>query len=191
MSDSVEDLLAQVKAKYNQSELPIAPPLPPCPPSATPASIDAPAADAIENLLADLQAPSLPKAHSPHSRVTASAHPPLDAIAGQGTVTNHQPPPHSSAATPNTDPLLAHLKAQYAAQDQAEALKRQQQQQAEQQHQAQAQRRRQQALVQRAEAWLKTLDTRSGESAWFEAFAANYESRVAAAIDYLKASEEA
>ncbi len=44
--------------------------------------------------------------------------------------------------------------------------------------------------LQRAEAWLKSLDSNSEEWLWFEQFAYSYESKVEAAIDYLKALEK-
>jgi hypothetical protein len=41
--------------------------------------------------------------------------------------------------------------------------------------------------LQQAETWLKNLDSNSEEWLWFEQFAYSYESKVEAAIDYLKA----
>ncbi|MCW6035111.1 hypothetical protein K4A83_02335 [Spirulina subsalsa FACHB-351] len=53
----------------------------------------------------------------------------------------------------------------------------------------QAWRRQQQekALKRQAEMWLKQLDPDSDEGLWFEEFAYHYPSKLAAAMDYLKA----
>jgi hypothetical protein len=46
--------------------------------------------------------------------------------------------------------------------------------------------RRQNLLIRRAEQWLKNLNPHSDEGLWFEQFSYGYESRLAAAIDYLQ-----
>lgn len=51
--------------------------------------------------------------------------------------------------------------------------------------QATRQRQQQAARIRQAEQWLQQLDQKTDEAAWFEAFAANYPSRIEAAIDYL------
>ncbi|MEB3308776.1 MAG: hypothetical protein VKJ02_00925 [Snowella sp.] len=57
------------------------------------------------------------------------------------------------------------------------------------QHFAQEQQaKRQQAIAEKAQAWLDSLDLLSGEGLWFEDFAQKYPSRLAAAIDFLACS---
>jgi hypothetical protein len=46
--------------------------------------------------------------------------------------------------------------------------------------------RRQNLLTRKAEQWLRNLDPHSDEGLWFEQFSGGYESRLAAAIDYLQ-----
>ena len=46
--------------------------------------------------------------------------------------------------------------------------------------------RSQNLLTRRAEQWLKNLNPHSDEGLWFEQFSYSYESRLAAAIDYLQ-----
>ncbi|HEY9658279.1 MAG TPA: hypothetical protein V6C65_07495, partial [Allocoleopsis sp.] len=103
------------------------------------------------------------------------------------------PPPHTtiSANSPLTaDPLLVELKAQYAEQERQDNLKRQEQEQLEQQRREKRKRQQRIAAIKPAEDWLKKLDPRSGEAVWFEEFAAKYQSRVEAAIDYLGLVQE-
>lgn len=72
------------------------------------------------------------------------------------------------------EPLILELRAEYE-QQQHEA-KLQQQQQLEQQLQAK---------IEKAKAWLKSLDPISQEGLWFEQLAEKYSSKLEAAIDYL------
>ena len=51
-------------------------------------------------------------------------------------------------------------------------------------------RRRQEALREKAQQWLKSLDRRSEEGKWFEEFSYSYEDKLQAAIDYLEAMRE-
>ena len=83
------------------------------------------------------------------------------------------------------DTLMSQQKAQNSQHDPAEALEQQKQLVAEQRRKEQARQQQRAALVKQAEDWLKTLDPRAGEGAWFEEFAAKYTSRIEAAIDYL------
>ena len=50
--------------------------------------------------------------------------------------------------------------------------------------------RKKKAMMRQAEEWLKRLDPYSDEGIWFEEFAYSYESKLAAAIDYLAALGE-
>ena len=221
MGDSVEDLLAQIKAQYaeaessdtsdlssraeqsSQSQQP-ASSRTSSPPQSSSSSASRQAAGSIDDLLADIEGKPASSRQSGHSQ------PPIIPPLSSSPQTNWQPsvPPsdeeHSGLANPSknkpkdmsTDRLLDNLKTQYEERDRAEALKhqeqlraeelkRQAQLQQEQRRQAELKRQKQKAVLEQAEEWLKRLDPRSGEAAWFEEFAAKYESKLEAAIDYL------
>jgi hypothetical protein len=186
MSDSIDDLLAQIQPASTQpSQAQGANPLPPEPAAPLPHP-----AKAIENLLADLDSLDAGSAASrPRPNPSQpSANPRFDALLDQTPV---QPLNSGLGGAPDlfkaesANQMLADLKALYQEQDQAEALRQQEMLRAEQERQATLKRQRQGAIKQRAQAWLEKLDPASGEAAWFEEFAAKYDSRVAAAIDYL------
>ena len=86
--------------------------------------------------------------------------------------------------------LLTDLKSEFQEREKAEALKRQQQLQEEQRRQEQIKQQEKQALAKEAEQWLKKLKPRSEEGLWFEEFAYGYPSKLEAAIDYLQALKE-
>lgn len=178
MADSVDDLLAQMKALYGDAATPAEPLAPPLPPPAQPPP---PSVDSLDHLLADLdQADSGRSGSSTGSGATGSSFPSMDQ-----RPKNHRMGAESLTSASSPDPLLESLKAQYEAADRL-AQQQQQQQQAEQRrHQDRLNRQRRAAHLKQAEAWLKQLDPRSGEAVWFEEFATNYPSRLAAAIDYL------
>lgn len=88
-------------------------------------------------------------------------------------------PPQSTEAADSLEDLLEDLAELDAETERAAA----QQQEAE--RQAVQERQRQATRIRQAERWLEQLDQNTDEAAWFEAFAANYSSRVEAAIDYL------
>jgi hypothetical protein len=54
-----------------------------------------------------------------------------------------------------------------------------------QERQQTPEQQRQIERIKEAEKWLRSIDSHTGESAWFEEFATKYESRIEAAIDYL------
>lgn len=219
MGDSVEDLLAQIKAQYAEAEpsdasvsssqaAPVSQPQQPVSsqPASPPQSSSSPAprqasSGSINDLLADIE--GKPTSSRQSERSQSPIIPPLSS--------SSQPPilpldeEHSRLANPSqnkpkdkisTDRLLDDLKTQYEERDRteelkrqeqfrAEELKRQAQLQEEQRRQAELKRQKQKAALQQAEEWLKRLDPRSGEAAWFEEFAAKYDSKLEAAIDYL------
>ncbi|NJL52886.1 MAG: hypothetical protein HC930_12945 [Hydrococcus sp. SU_1_0] len=71
------------------------------------------------------------------------------------------------------------------------AEKRRQQELIElQQREELRERRRQEALREKAQAWLIKLNPRSEEGQWFEEFSYSYENKLQAAIDYLEAMRE-
>jgi LmbE family N-acetylglucosaminyl deacetylase len=164
MSDPIDHLLAQIQSSDATAKNTAKPkqhsPMPSQPPAGSPSSID--------DLLAEMDGRPAPRAVSPASP--------------QKSAPAVQPSPRRDAGLDN---LLADMKSTYQEQDQAAALKQQQQQQEEQRRQEALKRQKQAAVAKQAEEWLKTLDIRSGEGAWFEEFAAKYPSRVEAAIEYL------
>jgi hypothetical protein len=96
------------------------------------------------------------------------------------------------------DKTLSQLQSQYKEQDRAEALRRERelrdaeyrrhQQEREKQRRLEALRvQRRAQLTEQAKEWLKRLHPKSEEGLWFEEFACNYESRLEAAIEYLEA----
>jgi hypothetical protein len=202
MSDSVEDLLAQVKSKYVKDEQV---------PSAQPAL----SAEVTSNSLSDALSsshqsfPSQSSSRQSSPSQSSSVPSPADSSSANSIndllislQTQPSPPqakpsqtksstslnfpttfpnpiaPNSAPSDPSTDPLLAQLKAEYTEQDRQAKEEEQQRLQQEQQQQRAA-------LVRRAQAWLKSLDPHGGEGVWFEQFSAKYESRLEAAIDYL------
>ena len=72
----------------------------------------------------------------------------------------------------------------------AEQKRREQELIAAQQREEQKEQRRKAALQEKAAQWLKTLNPRSEEGKWFEEFSYSYDSKLAAAIDYLEAMGE-
>ncbi|MFB8790556.1 MAG: hypothetical protein U7123_17305 [Potamolinea sp.] len=97
--------------------------------------------------------------------------------------------------------LLGQIKTEFEEKERAEELKRQQQLREEQlkkeqqlrEEQLRAQQREQrkrEALTQEATEWLKKINPRSEEGRWFEEFSYSYSSKLEAAIDYLQALRE-
>lgn len=206
MGDSVEDLLAQIKAQYADTTQPEAPqpgaassqpaPAPQPPQSPQPAAADSSSGSSsgsIDDLLAEIEGKPAP-AQQPQR---LQPFPSVTQTDWQQVSPAQSERPEAIGETKSaTDRLLEDLRTQYDQHDRAEELKRQQQQRAEelkqqeqirqeQRRQAELKRHKQLAVMQQAEEWLKRLDPRSGEAAWFEEFAAKYESKLEAAIDYL------
>lgn len=192
MSDPIDQLLAQLQASggATQPANPVKPPSQHSSMSSQPASGSS---QSIDDLLAEVEGqPQPPRSVQPAAAPTFSSSP-----------SPTFPSPVPAARDASLDHLLSDMQSLYQAQDQAEeqrrqqqlqeeqrqqalqALKQQQQLQEEQRRQAVLQRQRQAAVIKQAEAWLKTLDPRGGEGAWFEEFAVKYSSRVEAAIEYL------
>lgn len=190
MTDSIDDLLAQVKAQFSnevnevkqtplpQSPLPIVPAIQSSAQDTSQPSGSPPRS--LDSLLAELE--GKPTQITPLSQ---SASPSPSKLQPAETKPSIDPTSHLRPAELADDPLMAQLKAQYSALDRAEALEQQKQRAAAKHRQEQAQQQQRAALKQQAEEWLKNLDPRGGEGAWFEEFAAKYSSRIDAAIDYL------
>ncbi len=85
----------------------------------------------------------------------------------------------STSGDDGIDRLLSEVKADFAQKDLAQELQKQQQLE-----QLQAQQLAE--LQQKAEDWLAKLDPFSPEGLWFERFAERYDSKLAAALDYLQ-----
>ena len=131
-----------------------------------------------------------PSSSSPSSMALASSSSPLDSLIAdvkQEFESGKTPPSlkshnyfnesQTSSPSSNSD-LIKELQLEYQEQ---ERIKQQQQQQEKQ--------RRQEALKRKAQQWLKNLDPHTDEGLWFEEFSYSYDSKLAAAIDYLAAME--
>lgn len=227
MGDSVEDLLAQIKAQYaesNQDALPQPraeqPPSSQVQKSSAQPSLSSqsgglPASESIDDLLAEIEGKPVPRQsqrspaplNAPQTdwqQIEPSSNQESNQEFANQKISGIANPLQSS---PETDRVLQDLKTQYDEHDRAEALKQQAQLRAEEQkrqaqlraeeqkrqeqlrqeqlRQAELKRQKQIAAAKQAEEWLKRLNPRSGEAAWFEEFATKYESKLEAAIDYL------
>lgn len=94
-------------------------------------------------------------------------------------------PPATAKSSGAIDRLLEQVKSDYDRQDLEQEQIRQAQIKAEQLKQQQLQQHKREELKKTAQAWLEKLDSFSPEGLWFERFAEKYESKLAAAIDYL------
>lgn len=187
MSDSIDDLLAQLKLTADAKTTPAPAP------STNPEPSSNYLTDSIDSLLTNLD--EKPRTATPSanltsaSTVTSASSPPQPQLPVANSqfeaLVNPATTPAQVAQDPSTDRLLADIQAVYAEQDQTEVEQQQQRLRAEQQRQAAIKRQKRAAMVRQAENWLKTLNHQSSEAAWFEEFAAKYASRVEAAIDYL------
>ncbi|MBD2741025.1 hypothetical protein [Coleofasciculus sp. FACHB-1120] len=88
------------------------------------------------------------------------------------------------------DLVLSQVKAEFEEQERAEQLKKQQQLREEQLKQEQLKQQQQEVFKNQAREWLKNLKPLSEEGLWFEEFADAYPSKLEAAIDYLQALRE-
>ncbi len=94
-----------------------------------------------------------------------------------------------AAAAAKGDFLLQQLQSEYR-QNQKDTSQETQKQQLEEIRQSELRRQREKkALTRKAQEWLDNLDPYSDEGFWFEQFCYSYESRLEAAMDYLKALE--
>ncbi|MDV2991724.1 MAG: hypothetical protein N4J56_001378 [Chroococcidiopsis sp. SAG 2025] len=96
---------------------------------------------------------------------------------------NPQPPAAKSGDA--IDRLLERVKSDRDRQNREQEEIRQAQFKAEQLKQQQLQQEKRKELQKTAQVWLDKLDPFSPEGLWFERFAEKYESKLAAAIDYL------
>ncbi len=197
MTDDIDRLLAELKAKHNQ-ETPVASQNPPVS-QADPHSSATMSLDALLNQLTDSTKRAVRTQLS--QQMPRSPQPaPFPAAISTSVVPSPMVPdvPMLPELAPPADPLLSQMKAEHEAMERL-ARQRQERQQREaaarQQREAAAKQRRLEALraqrraelTEQATAWLKALKPRSEEGKWFEEFACNYESRLEAALDYLEA----
>ena len=117
----------------------------------------------------------------------------IDRLLSQLKTENEQPqpakpnpqPPAAAQSSGAIDRLLEQVKSDYDRQDREQEEIRQAQLKAEQLKQQQLQQEKREELKKTAQVWLEKLDPFSPEGLWFERFAEKYESKLAAAIDYL------
>ncbi|MBD2087861.1 hypothetical protein NDI49_02205 [Trichocoleus sp. ST-U3] len=88
------------------------------------------------------------------------------------------------------DIVLAQIRAEFEEQERTEQLKKQQQLREEQLKQEQLRQKQREVFKNQAREWLKNLKPLSEEGLWFEEFADAYPSKLEAAIDYLQALRE-
>lgn len=167
--NDIDDLLAQVKAEYEQPQQSQQPQqsLKNQEISRSPLT----QSSSLDNLLAEVQ----------------------QEIEGQTTPSQPQPQTNTSKSQPVAkldNNLLHELKQEFREKEKIEEQRKQQQLQEKQQLQQQQEKKRRQALESNAKEWLKNLKPNSDEGVWFEEFSYAYESKLEAAIDYLQAIKE-
>ncbi len=191
MTDNMDELLNQLAAEYIQKREAKAKSK--TPPQAKRSPKKSASSASMDKILSDLKVeleshPSSSETVSP-SRTQSSA------------------PRNARLDTGDRQKLIAEIELEYqkqaryreeklaAIQRQKEALlaeqkRREQELIAAQKREEQKEQRRKAALRQQAQQWLKTLNPRSPEGKWFEEFSYAYDSKLAAAIDYLEAMRE-
>jgi hypothetical protein len=119
-------------------------------------------------------------------------------LAGIAATPSPNHPPSVGVPTDgNLGALLSQVKADLDHQTQLELAQQQaiqtatrRQAELKRQRLEQLQQQRRNALRRAAQNWLNQLKPNSDEGRWFAEFACNYDSRLAAAIDYLEALQE-
>ncbi len=161
--DSIDKLLAQIKAEYQESDLQKQPkkqqiPVQPIeqPPPQKESSLD--------SLLSELKV--------------------------EPVQIKQQQIPKAPKNEASLNSLLSDIKADYEDRDRAEAERRQEQLKAEELRKQHLKQQELEALQRQAIAWLKKLEPLSTEGLWFEKFAENYASKLEAAIVYLQDLQE-
>lgn len=187
--ESIDDLLAQVKAEYQEQPKQSLSQKKPVPPPKPANSLLSEKDSLIEQVKAEMEPQSPKPLLSANDLITP-------------TPVNYSP---QSSVTPSISPveesLLSDIKNEFKEQQKAEELKRQQQiieeeqrkereQQEAKRREEQKRQRRREALKNEAEEWLKKLNPRSEEGRWFEEFSYGYASKLEAAIDYMEALRE-
>ncbi|HCF29348.1 MAG TPA: hypothetical protein DEV81_19595 [Cyanobacteria bacterium UBA11049] len=157
--DSIDKLLAQIKAEYQESDLQEQP--------------------------KKQQIPAQPIDRSP-SQKESSLDILLNQLEVEPGQIKQQQIQKTSKNEASLNSLLTDIKADYEAQAHAEEERRQEQLKAEELRKQQLKQQELEGLKRQAIAWLKKLEPLSTEGLWFEKFAENYSSRLEAAIVYLQ-----
>ncbi|GFE69707.1 salt stress protein, Slr1339 family [Chroococcus sp. FPU101] len=163
----LDDLLSQLKAEYTNQEEPQSMTKSPIIPSKT---TPKPTCSSVDNLLTQLK----------------------------GEIKDNQPQPttskktssHSRFTSPVEPNLFQELRSEYQDKDQIEAERQQQEIKEKQRLNEQRDQKKQKALKEKAQNWLKQLNSKSDEGKWFEEFSYSYDSKIEAAMQYLEALRE-
>lgn len=194
--ESMDDLLAQLKAEYEEKDNPKTPPKQqPLPVELTPQitvvqavqtqmSSGTSLSPSEEKLLADIKSEFENPVKVEQQRLQSN--PQLPVVPSYQTQISQT----TSFLSRSEEQLLTDIKSEFEEQEKAEALRKQQELQEERRRQEQIKHQEKQALIKEAEEWLKKLKPRSEEGLWFEEFAYGYPSKLEAAIDYLQALKE-
>jgi hypothetical protein len=206
--ESMDDLLAQMKAEYEQKHLKKSPessenvkPQSPIPAVMNNSNFSS---SPLDNLLAEVKAEleKPPENKSQKSQTNASVN-----YANSSATENllkqvkeDLEKPISMTRQPlksfknnisqEESPLVKELKNEFEEKKKEEKIRQEQELiEAKKQEEIRLKRKRE-GLRKKAEEWLKKLDPNTDEGLWFEEFSYAYESKVDAAIDYLEALRE-
>ena len=207
--ESIDDLLAELKAEYQQKQ-PNKPPVSPNNVSSEPQvpivmnnsnSSSSPLDDLLAEVKSEFAQPQENKSKTIHktnssltndnSSVTENLLKQVRADLQKPISTGkRQPQSLKKDISKLNNPLIQELKGEFEEKKKEEEIRKQQQLiEAKKQEDLRRQRRRK-ALSKKAEEWLKKLDPNTEEGLWFEEFSYAYESKLEAAIDYLEALRE-
>lgn len=177
--DSIDKLLAQLKAEYEPGKPAPQPDI--LPPITSPQSKSQ---SIIDNMLAEVKA-DVEEQKTAEDLLTQTEYQP-------GKTTQLQPnlvsqlipsPPKPPSIIDN---ILAEVKADVEEQEAAEELRKRQELEQERIRQEKIKAQQLEALRKPAKEWLEKLDPFSSEGLWFERFAEGYPSKLEAAIEYLQ-----
>ena len=161
--DSIDKLLAQIKAEYQESDLQEQP--------------------------KKQQIPDQPIDRSPPQK-ECSLDSLVSQLEVEPVQIKQQQIPKAQKNEASLNSLLSDIKADYEDRDRAEEQLRQEQLKAEELRKQHLKQQELEALQQQATAWLKKLEPLSTEGLWFEKFAENYSSKLEGAIIYLQDLQE-
>ena len=161
--DSIDKLLAQIKAEYKESDLQEQP--------------------------KKQQIPVQPIEQT-HHQTKSDLDSLLNELEAEPVQIKQQQIPKAQKNEASLNSLLSDLKGNYQDRDRAEEQLRQEQLKAEELRKQLLKQQELEALQQQAIAWLKKLEPLSTEGLWFEKFASNYSSKLEAAIVYLQDLQE-
>jgi hypothetical protein len=161
---SIDDLLSQLRAEYEDSDEPKSVTQSPTVPSqpVSPSSPDSSITDLLSQLKEEQSQPQTPKNLPSPSRLT----------------------------TPVEPSLFQELCSEYREKDRHELEQKQQKIKEKQRLEEQRQQKKRELLRNTAQAWLKQLNPKSDEGRWFEEFSCSYDSKIEAAMHYLEALRE-